>query len=183
MHRYTPRWPENDPEWEPPSRDRVSFRNALDVIDFAAEDRLTTWYTYPWIAHIDESGRPRCWSTGSGLCDVQRFAKRPEEVVACRGVSTGEECPDNWFIIESRQAWRGRGDSLDEADAAAFIDLRRSLATYGITLLDDIIVNDRFEWWSLHELTSGTTDWEFATPLTPLGREGVNGLGRFRRGG
>ena len=165
MHRYTPRWPEDRVEWEPPRACEGIFRDALDVIDHAAQDPLTTWYTYPWLWHLDESGRPRCWSKGSSLCDVQTFAKRPGDVLACRDTSTGDACTGYWLIIESRCEWRLRGDGVDEADAAAFIDLRRSLAGFGITLLDDVIVNERFEWWSLHELTSGRTAWEFTPPV------------------
>ena len=164
MHRYTPRWSETGPEEEISRRDERVFRDALHFIDYASDDRLTTWYTYPWLWHLDESGRARCFSKGSSLCDVQRFAEEPDSVVGCREVDAGGECPPYWFIIESRRDWRRRGIGVTEADVAAFIDLRRTLATYGITLLDDIIVNERFEWWSLHELTAGTTAWDFVPP-------------------
>ena len=55
---------------------------------------------------------------------------------------------------------------VTEGDAQSFIALRSSLARFGITLLDVVIINEEFQWWSLHELTSGTTAWNFA----PRGR-------------
>ena len=46
-------------------------------------------------------------------------------------------------------------------DAQAFNALRSSRAQFDITLLDVVIINEEFQWWSLHELTSGTTAWNF----------------------
>src|SRR4051794_40183878 len=65
MHRYTPRWSETSHEEEIPRRDDRVFRDALDFIDYAADDRLTTWYTYPWLWHLDKAGRAQCFSKGS----------------------------------------------------------------------------------------------------------------------
>jgi hypothetical protein len=50
-------------------------------------------------------------------------------------------------------------DQVDESDAHAFLDLRQGLARHGITLLDVMVFDQEFHWWSLHELTSGTTRW------------------------
>jgi hypothetical protein len=173
MHRYTPRWSDTTATWDVPDLDQFVFRDAVDFIEYAAVDRLTTWYTYPWLWHLDTSGRARCFSKGSSLDDVQRFAAEPERVVECRPTSPGDECPPYWLIIESRQQWLPRGCDVTEADAAAFIDLRRSLAAFGITLLDDIVVNEQFEWWSLHELTAGTTVWDFTVPEATIATSSV----------
>jgi hypothetical protein len=184
MHRYTPRWSETDSERDVPSRDGRTFRDAHDFIEYAADDRLTTWYTYPWMWHLDESGRARCFSKGSSLCDVQLFAQEPERVVECRMVGTDCACPPYWLMIESRQSWRTRGADVTEADAAAFLDLRRTLATYGISLLDDIVVDEQFHWWSLHELTAGTTVWDFTPPdrTLPMERARNRPPHRIRKG-
>ena len=46
-----------------------------------------------------------------------------------------------------------------EDDARAFLRLRRGLARHGVVLLDVMVFDQEFHWWSLHELTSGTTTW------------------------
>ena len=105
----------------------------------------------------------RCSSKCSSIDDVQTIAEMPERVLDCRDVDTGDACPNYWLLIESRRKILRRTD-VTEADAAAFVSLRRSLAEHGIALLDDVIVNEQFQWWSLNELTSGTTAWEFTPP-------------------
>jgi hypothetical protein len=183
VHRYTPRWSETTATRDVPDLDEFVFRDAVDFIEYAAVDRLTTWYTYPWLWHLDQSGRARCFSKGSSLDDVQTFAAEPERVVDCRLDSPGDECPPYWLIIESRPQWLPRGCDVTEGDAAAYIDLRRSLAGCGITLLDDIIVSEQFEWWSLHELTAGTTAWDFTVPDATIAaaRSGTKEPRRQRR--
>ncbi len=53
-----------------------------------------------------------------------------------------------------------RDTASDEGDGQAFVTLRRSLDEgYGITLLDVMVFDQEFHWWSLHELTSGSTTW------------------------
>lgn len=164
MHRYSPRWSATDDADTGPNLDDYTFRDARDVIEYAADDRLTTWYTYPWLWHLDDRGTARCFSKGSSLCDIQRFAEEPDIVLAPRQFSRRASCPPFWIIIESRKNWRRLGTDVTEADVAAFIDLRKTLAKHGIALLDDIVVNEQFEWWSLHELSSGTTAWDFTPP-------------------
>ena len=51
---------------------------------------------------------------------------------------------------------------VTEDDVRAFMQLRQSLRDYGISLLDVVIFDQEFHWWSLHELTSGTTVWPTA---------------------
>jgi hypothetical protein len=62
-------------------------------------------------------------------------------------------------IVESRQPWQDWYEVV-EGDAAAFVELRRGLGRYGVTLLDIVILNEENQWWSLHELTTGTTTWQ-----------------------
>jgi len=161
MHSYRPRWPADRSDWEPPSPADFTYRDARDVAEFASIDALTTWYTYPHVWHLDERGRWHCHSKGSSLDSVRRFAQSPEHMLQCRLVPTDEPCPDYWVVIEPRQRWHGDRYDVTEGDAQAFIALRSSLAQFGITLLDVVIINEEFQWWSLHELTSGTTAWNF----------------------
>lgn len=162
MHRFTPTWPDDLADWDPPDFMDGVYRDARDVIENGSYDPVTVWYTYPWLWHLDESGRPHCSSKASSFTDVQVFAKEIERALACRTTAVEGVCPDYWFIIESRKHWLSGRDDVNEADVAAFVSLRRSLGDFGITLLDDIIVNERYEWWSLHELTSGSTAWDFS---------------------
>ncbi len=48
---------------------------------------------------------------------------------------------------------------MDEADAHTFLVLSRNLAGIGLRLVDAVIFDDEGHWWSLHELTTGTTRW------------------------
>ena len=41
----------------------------------------------------------------------------------------------------------------------AFGVLRRKLSRVGVDLVDAVVFDDEGRWWSLHELTSGTTAW------------------------
>jgi hypothetical protein len=162
MHRYEPKWPHDRPDWEPPSPWDVTFRDAHDVADYASLEPLTTWYTYPHCWHLDEGGRVHCCSKGSSFDSIRRLAREPAEMVRCR-LNPPEDgpCPDFWYVIEPRHPWSVDGDEVTDTDAAAFLSLRRSLGYFGITLLDVVIVTEDFRWWSLHELTSGTTAWSF----------------------
>jgi hypothetical protein len=160
MHCYQPLWPEDRADWTPPSPTLFRYRDACDVAAYAALDALTTWYTYPHIWHLDDDGQWQCCSKGSSLDSVQRFAENPEWMLECRLTPVDPPCPDNWVILEPRQRRLGpeRYD-VNEDDARAFLDLRSGLAGFGITLLDVVVFNQEFQWWSLHELTSGTTAW------------------------
>ena len=161
MHSYQPLWPDDRTEWKPPSPADFTYRDAVDVGRFAAIDPLTTWHTCPHIWHLDDKGRWRCCSKGSSLDSVQSFAEDPADLLACRQTQTGNRCPNYWVILEPRQEWL-RPLEVTEEDARAFLVLREGLAKHGVTLLDAIVFHEDHRWWSLHELTSGTTQWSFA---------------------
>jgi len=172
MHAYQPLWPDDRHDWDPPSPADLTYRDALDVGAFAATDPLVTWRTWPEIWHLDALGRWCCCSKGSSFDSVQRLAEWPTEMVACRTVSTGQCCPDNWVVIEPRHPWHDDPYDVTEGDAAAFLSLRSSLASLGVNLLDVLVFHQEHRWWSLHELTSGTTAWTFwdDRPAAPASR-------------
>lgn len=161
MHSYQPTWPKDRTNWEPPFPGDFTYRDARHVAEYASREPLTTWYTYPHVWHLDESGAWQCCARGSSLDSVRRWADSPECMLQCRLTSTGAPCPDYWVILEPRQKWLAEDYVATEADAEAFVTLRRSLDEFGITLLDAVVTNEEFQWWSLHELTSGTTAWSF----------------------
>jgi len=43
------------------------YRDARDVAAYAAMDRLTTWYAYPHVWHLDQHGRTRRVRAGLGI--------------------------------------------------------------------------------------------------------------------
>jgi len=70
------------------------------------------------------------------------------------------------FSTNSRQdhAEIGRSEPCASGGEGSAEGCWRSLAGFGITLLDDITVNEQFEWWSLHERSAGTTAWGCTEP-------------------
>jgi hypothetical protein len=159
MHTYQPRWADEPEARTLPDLGAFRFTNPLDVAAYAEVDWLLTWRTYPDVWHLAESGAFRCSSKGSSLDSVRTFAEEPDRMLACRMVDLDHPCPDRWLVIEPRHEWLGDRYQVDEGDAQAFLSLRRSLAGHGITLLDVMVFDQEFHWWSLHELTSGSTAW------------------------
>jgi hypothetical protein len=159
MHTYQRRWPDDTSGWIFPDLDELRFRDAHDVARYAELSPVLAWRTWPEVWHIDDEGRFRCASTGSSLDSVRRFAMRPAEMLWCREVPVDPPCPNHWFVIEPRHPWLGDCYEVSEEDARAFLTLRRSLARHDIVLLDVVVFDQAFHWWSLHELTSGSTVW------------------------
>lgn len=170
MHRYERQWPDDRSDWEIPRPWDHTYRDARGVAEFASLDPLTLCRTWPEVWHLDDTGTVRCCSKGSSIDSVRRFAEWPSHMLDCRLTDLGEECPDFWVVVETRREWHKDRWDVTESDAQAFLSLRSSLAGYGITLLDVVIFREDFRWWSLHELTSGTTTWRFE-PSRPVDDE------------
>src|SRR5207253_2798086 len=113
---------------------------------------------WPEVWHLDETGTFTCYYQGSSCDSVTRWARDPSDLERSRrvGLANGG-CADRWLIVDSRPV-RFR-EPPDEGDAWAFLSLRRHLAGTGIELVDAVVFDDDGHWWSLHELTCGTTAW------------------------
>ena len=159
MHTYERRWADDPEERCSPPLSDFLFRGPLDVVSYAELDPLVTWRTAPEIWHLDDDGRFCCASRGSSFESVRTFADDPAEMLWCREVELNDPCPDRWLVIESRHPHRADRYRPDEGDTKAFLELRRGLGRFGITLLDVMVFDQEFHWWSLHELTSGTLTW------------------------
>jgi hypothetical protein len=160
MHTYQVRWPDDPSARVLPSLADFRFNDALDLARYAELDWLIPWWTSPEIWHLADDGAFQCGSKGSSLDSVRRFAENPSALLRCRKTVLDEPCPDRWLIIEPRHPLLQEWYRVDEADAQAFLTLRRRLAIeHRINLLDVIVFDQDFHWWSLHELTSGTTKW------------------------
>jgi hypothetical protein len=161
MHTYQRRWPEDTTDWKFPDFEDYRFRDAHEVARYAELDPVLAWRTWPDVWHLDDEGRFSCSSKGSSLDSVHRFAERPADMLDCREVPVDSPCPSHWLVIEPRHPWLGDRYQVTEDDARAFLRLRRGLSKHGIALLDVVVFDQEFHWWSLHELTSGTATWKF----------------------
>ena len=159
MHTYQRRWPDNASAWTSPSFDNFCFNNALDVARYSEFEPLVPWRTWPEVWHLDGDGAWRCGSRGSSIDSVRTFALDPTDMLRCRDVRLGQSCPGRWLVIEPRHPWLGDRYRPREDDAEAFLTLRKGLALHGVSLLDVLVFDQEFHWWSLHEMTSGTTKW------------------------
>jgi hypothetical protein len=136
------------------------FNDALDVVEWAERDATIGWSTWPDVWHLDDCGRFCCYFKASSLDSIRHWAKDPSGLYKSRaeGLAAGD-CPDRWLIVESRQAPFFGESIADERDVRAFCQVRQHLAEVEVNLVDTVIFDDNGHWWSMHELTSGTTRW------------------------
>ena len=146
---------------EPPLLETYRFRCAEDVVAYAATHHRIGSESWPEVWHLDDHGTPTCCSRTTSLCSLQQWAYDPYPLVCARqeGVAAGG-CGSNWLVVESRPRWQ-----LDElgpvgpADRAAFLRVERTMARIGVRLVDAVIFDDECHWWSMRELTTGSTVW------------------------
>lgn len=141
-----------------PSIGTYRFAGALDVVEYARLDHTIGWRTWPEVWHLNDEGRFQCGYAGSSLDSTRGWAEDPWPLHRSRqeGLRSGG-CADRWLIVESRSV--AFDPPVDEGDVAAFLRLRVEMDTIGVTLVDTVVFDDEQRWWSLRELTSGTTSW------------------------
>ena len=159
MHTYERRWADDPADHRSPEVGDSLFRSPIDVVSFAELDPAVTWRTWPEVWHLNDDGSFGCCSRGSSFDSVRTFAEDPEKMLWCREMELDEPCPNRWLVIESRHPYVEDCYRPDEGDAKAFLELRRGLARHRVTLLDVMVFDQEFHWWSLNELTSGVTKW------------------------
>jgi hypothetical protein len=164
MHRYE-RLISGLDDGCPPSIEAYRFRDALDVVALAQVDRCIGWKTWLEVWHLDGDGALACYYKASTLDSMQAWADDPAPLQRSRieGLRSGG-CGDQWLVVDSRPTWLHKPPTTDESDVEAFVRLRPALAAFGVALLDVVIFDDDQHWWSLHELTAGTTAWSPAAP-------------------
>lgn len=144
------------------------FHSVHDVIDYACEDGLFDWRTYPEIWCLSDAGYVRSYLKCTSLDRIRRWAKHPRKLLLHRHAPGAVPGSDRWLINEPRFGWLDESQRPDEGDVAAFVALRRRLARDGIELVDCMLWSDDLRCWSMHELTSGRTDYgTSATPHRP----------------
>lgn len=164
MHEFIPRWPDSLDLDDLPRVGDYTFIDTRDVVAYCETERTSLWRNWPEIWHLDDEGRFRCSTKGSSICcSILDYAAAPRRFFMGREIDLGYPCPDRWVMIESRHEWHEHY-AVTEADAAAFVRLGKSCARRGVTLLDVVILNQEPRWWSLRELTTGTTAWPAPRP-------------------
>lgn len=155
MHPFHTRWRAEDPV---PLIGSRRFADTRDVIDHLEHDPGALTRTWAELWHLDDDGAFQCCSRGVSFDTIRTFARRPDQLLECRDIDVGHPCPDRWLIIESRRRW---ADSplVSEADGQAYQRLAEGLARRGVTLLDALLIGDQPVWWSMRELTTGSTAW------------------------
>jgi len=163
MHTYEPLWTDDQRTWKYVGGEPV--RGVEDIARAAPHDPGFGRTTYPETLHLDAEGRFRCYMNMSSFEGLRRWEADLRSLDDAWDLGAGRRCGANWLIIESRQRWMHDGPSIDERDARAFLTVKKAMAEVGMNILDVIIANDQNQWWSLHELTMGTTEWSFVPRL------------------
>lgn len=142
-----------------PPWDDMRLERAEDIVDLARADILMGRQLFPEVYSLDERGAVLTWYPGTTLDTIGRWAERPEPLVCARGRRPpGPGQRERWVVIDSRPVWF-KWPPPSEADAETFLRLRRVLLDHGVALLDVVVFDDELHWWSLTELTSGSTTW------------------------
>ena len=143
-----------------PSITEFRFNDALDVVAYAELDSTLGWKTWPEAWHLDADGIFDCYYKASSCDSLTRWARDPSGLYRSRrqGLAEGG-CTDRWVIVDSRPVWLHDAPIVGEGDAEAFLAVRGHLERVGVHLLDCVVFDDAGHWWSMHELTSGTTAW------------------------
>lgn len=159
MHTYPQLWSDEAVPEFPITGDDI-FTCAEDVVAKASRWPLFGRATFPEIWHLDRDGHYVCGWQASSLCTLVGWVEEPELLETHLWHSRTDGCRhDRWIIVDSRPTVFDSRGRVSEADAKAFVELGRRLARSGIDLLDAVIFDDLQHWWSLRELTRGTTDW------------------------
>jgi hypothetical protein len=165
MHPFIVRYPTDGSNdvYLPPYRRR--YLSADDVIAVWERDRtahpsrMDSW-------HLAPDGRHVCCDRLFDMPDLAVLAEDPYPLTRCREADDRQDCPGNWFLYAQYEA----GFEVNEGHVETFVELRDAVSMLDITLLDVIVVSGFERWWSLHELTSGTTEWTFdMAPITAQG--------------
>ena len=134
------------------------------MVDLARADFLIGRQLFPEVYSLDERGAVVTWYPGTTPDTIGRWADRPEPILSAPGRrSPGPGQRERWVVIESRPCWFR--PSVSEADAEQFLRLRRVFLAGGVALVDVVVFDDELHWWSLHELTSGSTTWPTASEV------------------
>ena len=140
MHTYEKLWSEDGPRNYPVS-DTDVLTCAEDVVAKASLWPLMGRATYPEVWHLDPAGHYVCGWMASSLCTLTGWAEDPSE-------------------LHPHLRYTRLAGCTHEADAAAYRRIRTILRHEGIDHMDAVVFDDEQRWWSLRELTSGTTDWQ-----------------------
>ena len=159
MHTYPKLWTWDDRGSYPVTEDDT-FVCAEDIVAKASVWPMFGRATYPDVWHLDEAGHTDCGWSASSMCTLVRWADEPKWLRTHLVHSREDGCEHTrWVIVDSRPTEFPIRDAVSEADAQAFHTLRANLSELGIDLVDAVVFDDQQHWWSMRELTLGTTSW------------------------
>lgn len=162
MHHYEERWEQDDAAVEA-HLESFRFADAVDVAEWASFNIYIGHQPLVEAWHLDREGVLQCATKGGSFTTIRGWAEDPRPLRRSRRQGVRETgCADRWVIVDSRPSWMHPPPTVTEADAEAFVVLRSKLRCIGVSLLDGVIFDDHQHWWSLHELTSGSTRWPAA---------------------
>ena len=156
MHAFTPLAQFGDPPIDPYT---FRFGSAIDVVEYVRQDAYFFYGLYPRLWHLDDLGAPRCETRCSSCDGIRSWPEFPHSLYASwgEGLKTGE-CPPRWLIVEPW--WRPDDGLPNEGDVACYSQIAELLSDLDVNLVDAVLIDkDRGSWWSMHELTTGSTKW------------------------
>jgi hypothetical protein len=135
------------------------FRSPDDAVDWVRRDITIPTRTFPDVWHVDRDGAIKCWYRASSLDGIAGWADNPYGLLRSRWEGTASTgCTRNWLIFEPRTLHR-EAVPPSEADAEAFVLVRKALLPVGVHLIDLVITDDQFHVWSMHELEAPGTPY------------------------
>ena len=158
MHTYEQRWSDDPARRTLPKLGDFRFTGPLDVVAYAELDPVLKWRNSPEVWHLDSNGRFRCGSQGSSFDSVRTFADDLDGLLALppdrARLAVPEQVADPRVPSPVARALPGR-----RGRRAGVPGPPPRLVGYGITLVDVMVFDQEFHWWSLHELTTGSWSW------------------------
>ena len=144
-----------------PITESDQLRCAEDVVAKAARWPMFGRGTCAEVMHLDELGHTECGWRPSSFQSLLYWNEHREDLTKALLHARLERCDhERWLVVDSRPT--SLGDlcpPVSEADAKAFTEIRMWLGERGVELVDTVVFDDQQHWWSMRELTMGTTRW------------------------
>ncbi len=150
-----------DDHHEYPIRATDQLCSVEDIVDKAARWPMFGRGTCAEVMHLDELGHTECGWRASSFHSLVYWNEHREDLTRALLHARLDGCTDGrWLVVDSRPSkWSDLCPPVSEADAKAFTELRAWLGERGVDLVDTVVFDDQQHWWSMRELTMGTTRW------------------------
>lgn len=138
-----------------------------DVVEWASDEPDVGTYDWIDVWHLRGDGVVTCTAEAGPQSSLVGWAAHPGPMTSLRldGLDKGD-CGTDWLIVDARTRRSGTCRPPCRADRLAFAVLQQELADIGVRLLDAVVFDDDGHWWSLRELTTGSTTWPTTGDMT-----------------